>query len=170
MNFAPQFDVFSTGLVKCFISHCGGSSTAESIMHGIPMVCLPFFGDQWEWALTVCKHHQAGVQINKMTSSASDIKQAVTEVITKPVYSERALAAAKRVREETAANMEHLGLELTSETPAGVHVAGAVIEAVISGKDPRAMMPAEKVQPGTSSCCSCKSRKRKDEPAPKPVV
>ena len=49
MNFVPQFDLLRSGLVSTFLSHCGGNSTIESLCQGVPMVGMPFLGDQYEW-------------------------------------------------------------------------------------------------------------------------
>lgn len=47
LKWAPQKQVLAHSSVGGFWSHCGWNSTLESISQGIPMICRPFFGDQY---------------------------------------------------------------------------------------------------------------------------
>jgi len=42
----PQQDLLGHPNIKMFITHCGGGGTEEAIYHGVPLVGMPFFGDQ----------------------------------------------------------------------------------------------------------------------------
>lgn len=42
----PQTDIFATGMVKLFITQGGQQSMEEAIYYGVPMLVIPFFGDQ----------------------------------------------------------------------------------------------------------------------------
>eukprot|EP00747_Dinoflagellata_sp_TGD_P168080 gnl/TRDRNA2_/TRDRNA2_193675_c0_seq1.p1 gnl/TRDRNA2_/TRDRNA2_193675_c0~~gnl/TRDRNA2_/TRDRNA2_193675_c0_seq1.p1 ORF type:complete len:470 (+),score=80.58 gnl/TRDRNA2_/TRDRNA2_193675_c0_seq1:59-1468(+) len=139
MSFVPQIPVLESGIVKCFLSHCGASSTAESMTRGIPMVCLPFYGDQWEWADCICDYKKAGVKLNKALSSVAEIRAAVVEVLGNPSYGQRAAQIGEAVRSDAADKLKRLGLELSPTTAPGVPVAGTVIEAMMEGRDPKAL-------------------------------
>ena len=42
----PQNDVLGHAQTRAFLSHCGANSLYEAAYHGVPIVALPFFGDQ----------------------------------------------------------------------------------------------------------------------------
>ncbi|XP_073296934.1 anthocyanidin 3-O-glucosyltransferase UFGT-like [Primulina huaijiensis] len=46
VEWAPQSQVLSHPSVGVFVTHCGWNSTLDSIMGGVPMICMPFFADQ----------------------------------------------------------------------------------------------------------------------------
>ncbi|KAK1575664.1 hypothetical protein Q3G72_007380 [Acer saccharum] len=47
VNWAPQLDVLAHNAVGVFVNHGGWNSVLESISCGVPMICRPFFGDQY---------------------------------------------------------------------------------------------------------------------------
>lgn len=46
MKWLPQQDVLRHPNIKLFITQAGLQSTEEALLNGIPMVALPFAGDQ----------------------------------------------------------------------------------------------------------------------------
>jgi len=96
--FVPQPEVLKHHCVKCFVSHCGQNSIHESIASGIPMVCVPFFCDQFEWASSICKDVKAGVRIDKLKSSSVEISKAVATVLQDESYRRNARAHGDAMR------------------------------------------------------------------------
>jgi hypothetical protein len=102
---APQMAVLHHPATGVFLSHCGGNSTSEAIVAGVPMVGMPFGADQGEYCalrtflrcpslstsllcLCVCDNGRATSKIScnwvelivpvKQWGAAHDLKQAKT--------------------------------------------------------------------------------------------
>eukprot|EP00116_Pleurobrachia_bachei_P004198 sb/3464460/ len=43
----PQVSLLASGRITLFVSHCGQNSRIEALAHGVPMFCIPLFGDQY---------------------------------------------------------------------------------------------------------------------------
>lgn len=48
MKWLPQNDILGHPKTKLFITHAGVNGIAEGAYHGVPMVCSPFFADQFQ--------------------------------------------------------------------------------------------------------------------------
>mmetsp|Transcript_126226 Transcript_126226/g.363054 ORF Transcript_126226/g.363054 Transcript_126226/m.363054 type:complete len:1232 (+) Transcript_126226:152-3847(+) len=136
--FVPQKDVFRCDRVRCFISHCGANSTIEALSCGVPMVCHPFFLDQYDWARTVRRHLRAGVQVDKFDSGPAAVRLAVTEVLEDPSYRAAAQATSKRLHAQAEQIKTLLGPDMAPKENLGpgVSVAAAIIISLMKGKDP----------------------------------
>jgi hypothetical protein len=162
MAFAPQFALLKSRHISAFLSHCGGNSTMESLCQGVPMICMPFFGDQYEWSQSVCTHAKAGVLIDKMTSTPEDIRSAVQGLLDTPTYRDNAKAVAKQMLQASQKQLTFLqehwsekSIKIEKMTRVGVPIAASIIDAVMNGRDPRSRLPAGRrpQQPQESACC-----------------
>ncbi|XP_046427732.1 UDP-glucosyltransferase 2-like [Neodiprion fabricii] len=81
----PQFAVLRHPKVKAFVTHGGLMGTLEAIHAGVPMVGIPFFGDQM---LNVGGYAYRGfaVYLNYETLNKESFSEALNEVLTNPKY------------------------------------------------------------------------------------
>ncbi|XP_037931782.1 UDP-glycosyltransferase UGT5-like [Teleopsis dalmanni] len=84
-SWLPQDDILAHPNVKLFITHAGQGSVVESQFHGVPMVCIPLFGDQPANALNVIREGY-GVSLDYINLNAEDFKNAIVEVLDNPKY------------------------------------------------------------------------------------
>lgn len=64
---APQMAVLHHPATGMFLSHCGGNSSSEAIVAGVPMIGMPFAADQGEYC-----------HVLKQWGAVHDLKQAKT--------------------------------------------------------------------------------------------
>ena len=51
-SWLPQNDILGHPKTRLFFGHAGLNGMLESTYHGVPMICSPFFGDQFDNAYT----------------------------------------------------------------------------------------------------------------------
>ena len=47
VNWLPQNELLAHQNTILFISHCGNFGRSEALFHGVPILAIPIFGDQW---------------------------------------------------------------------------------------------------------------------------
>ncbi|ESQ37306.1 hypothetical protein EUTSA_v10002978mg [Eutrema salsugineum] len=62
VQWAPQIEVLAHPALGGFWSHCGWNSTLESIVEGVPMICMPFNGEQKLNAMYIESVWRIGIQ------------------------------------------------------------------------------------------------------------
>ena len=68
---------------RAFITHGGTNGIYEAIYHGIPVVGIPLFGDQFD-NIVHMKTKGAGVHVDFLTMSSTDLLHAVKTVTNDP--------------------------------------------------------------------------------------
>ena len=81
-EFVPHARVFPH--VAAIVSQCGHGTVMKALAHGIPLVCLPLFGDQPEVAARVV-HAGAGVRLSRDAPS-THIHTAIQRVLWEPKF------------------------------------------------------------------------------------
>lgn len=84
----PQDDILAHKNVKMFISHGGQGGVVESQYHGVPLLVVPFFGDQNANRESVERQgFGKGIKFHDITEEK--FREVVFEVLTNPTYSEK---------------------------------------------------------------------------------
>ncbi|XP_006983866.1 UDP-glucuronosyltransferase 2B31-like isoform X1 [Peromyscus maniculatus bairdii] len=86
----PQNDLLGHPKTRAFITHGGTNGIYEAIYHGIPVVGIPLFGDQFDNVVRM-KTKGAGVRLDFLTMSSTDLVDAVKTVTNDPSYKENAM-------------------------------------------------------------------------------
>ncbi|VDN41099.1 unnamed protein product [Gongylonema pulchrum] len=76
----PQNDLLYHPNLRVFITHCGLNSLFESAYAGVPLICIPLFGDQLRNAKIVEKRG-ISISLHKNTLSSMALKTAINEIM-----------------------------------------------------------------------------------------
>lgn len=76
----PQNDILAHPNVVLFISHGGLFGTSESLYHGVPLLLIPFFGDQFRNAYRVDKAG-LGTSMNFQDITVESFTKAINRII-----------------------------------------------------------------------------------------
>ncbi|XP_067624755.1 UDP-glucosyltransferase 2-like isoform X2 [Eurosta solidaginis] len=97
-SWLPQNDILAHRNVKVFITHGGIFGTQEGIHWGVPMLCIPLFGDQHRNSIkSVRAGYARSLNFGQMTSE--DLVQNVQLLISDPSYKQKALESSRRFRD-----------------------------------------------------------------------
>jgi UDP:flavonoid glycosyltransferase YjiC (YdhE family) len=83
----PQSDILAHPNMKIFISHCGYGGVVEAKHHGVPIIGIPFAGDQHSNAAKIVQEGWA-IQINFNELSEESFMDAILSVLKNPKFSE----------------------------------------------------------------------------------
>lgn len=48
LSWLPQNDILGHPKTRLFVGHAGMNGLLQAGYHGVPMICIPFFGDQFD--------------------------------------------------------------------------------------------------------------------------
>ncbi|RZB40719.1 UDP-glucuronosyltransferase-like, partial [Asbolus verrucosus] len=77
--------------LKLFITHCGLSSTTETIYHGVPILAIPIFGDQ-KLNAKIAIDNGFGLSIPYSEISEETLTRNINEILNNPKYKSNAKA------------------------------------------------------------------------------
>lgn len=75
----PQRAILDHPSVCMYFAHCGGSSTVEAAYHGVPVLAMPGYGDQFGHAMRL-EAAGVAVRLDKNLSTAQDITSAIRSI------------------------------------------------------------------------------------------
>ncbi|GKC70288.1 7-deoxyloganetic acid glucosyltransferase-like protein [Tanacetum coccineum] len=81
VDWAPQEEVLAHPAIGVFLTHSGWNSTIESIAHGVPMICWPYFYDQQVNSRFVGEVWKVGVDMKDLTCDRFIVEKAVRDVM-----------------------------------------------------------------------------------------
>lgn len=81
-----------------FITHAGMNSTSEALYYNVPLVMIPLTSDQPLVANRV-QELGAGITLNKHNLSTTDLREALAEVLSNPLYKQQAYLIGESLRQ-----------------------------------------------------------------------
>ncbi|XP_059469651.1 UDP-glucosyltransferase 2-like [Neocloeon triangulifer] len=85
----PQQDILAHENIKLFITHGGRLSVQESMYHGVPMLAVPFFADQYINGQKAV-NKGVGLKLHLPNLTAENWKNSIETILNNPGFSERA--------------------------------------------------------------------------------
>jgi UDP:flavonoid glycosyltransferase YjiC (YdhE family) len=78
--------------VACFLSHCGWNSTTEGVRNGVPILCWPYFADQFANRSYICDIWMTGMAVTPGEDGVvtkEEVKNKLSQVIGNEGIAER---------------------------------------------------------------------------------
>nr|XP_022904013.1 UDP-glucuronosyltransferase 2B33-like isoform X2 [Onthophagus taurus] len=101
----PQQDILRHENVKVFITQCGLQSIEEAIYHNVPIIGLPFFGDQYSNCLQA-EEKGIGIIFDVNRLDSRKLIAAIEEVINTPTYEEKTKMISKIALDQPMTGLE----------------------------------------------------------------
>lgn len=76
----PQDDILAHKNLRLFISHCGLGGVVESKYHGVPIIGLPLFADQFSNAEKIASEGW-GLKVDMASITEKALKDAILEIL-----------------------------------------------------------------------------------------
>ncbi|GLT75518.1 hypothetical protein SLA2020_472360 [Shorea laevis] len=101
VDWAPQRAVLSHASISCFLSHCGWNSTLEGVSNGVPLLCWPYFADQFMNESYICEIWKVGLKLEKDENGIirqEEIKSKMEKLLGDENLKARALELKEKIR------------------------------------------------------------------------
>ena len=82
-SWLPQNDILGHPKTSLFIGHAGMNGMLEAGYHGVPMICVPFFGDQFDNSVAA-KHFGMAEILYKEKITKDNLINAINTTLTNP--------------------------------------------------------------------------------------
>ncbi|XP_078616635.1 UDP-glucuronosyltransferase 2A3-like [Branchiostoma floridae x Branchiostoma japonicum] len=105
MDWLPQNDLLGHPRTRAFVTHTGAHGVYEALYHGVPMVCLPTWGDQTGNAARI-EAHGVGIKLDFDTITTEQLYQAIVQVTEDVRYKETAARLSRLHRDQPQSPME----------------------------------------------------------------
>ena len=85
MDWLPQNDLLAHKKIKAFVSHAGHNSLYESGYHGVPMVGIPLYADQFSNAKKA-EDFGFALSVNLKTVNSEQLAGIIKQVLNDPRF------------------------------------------------------------------------------------
>jgi glucuronosyltransferase len=85
--------------IRLFITHCGDHSTIETAIHGVPVIAMPVYLDQFENAIRLTDKAGMGVIVEYGTATEEKVYTAVKDVLKNKTYSDNAKLTSSLIKD-----------------------------------------------------------------------
>lgn len=104
---AKTFSILNLGHphIKLFITQGGIQSMQEALFNKIPLIGIPFFGDQFSNVQKMIKRGY-GLKLNRENITKENFRETILEVLTNPSYKEKAEEMGNLLQDEPTTSLE----------------------------------------------------------------
>ncbi|KAL9957741.1 hypothetical protein ACROYT_G034677 [Oculina patagonica] len=108
VDWLPQNDLLAHKDIKAFVSHVGHHSLYESAYHGVPVVAVPLFGDQFSNAKKA-EYFGLGIIVDHHRMNAQELFEAIEHVISEPRFKTEAMRISRLMKDSPRTPLEKTG-------------------------------------------------------------
>ncbi|KAL9988927.1 hypothetical protein ACROYT_G003422 [Oculina patagonica] len=96
-SWLPQNDILGHPKTRLFIGHAGMNGMLQAAYHGVPMICVPFFGDQFDNSIAA-KHFGIAEILYKESITKETLVNAINTVLNNASYGESAARISRSIK------------------------------------------------------------------------